>query len=227
MMKLKNRSNQQGFTLIELLVVIAIIGLLTSIVSASLSTARAKARDAKRQAEVHSIEKALSLYSIDHRGYLPNSQFHTWDDAKLPSGQLDCLGAVKTNNDTLFGILVSQKYLASAPSPDPLAGQGYCYVYITDAGQSVGQGAEGNMVAGAVFDLEGQSYVGEPIYLAATEVTKSPNAVFAFPRETQKTFSGYTSVEGISVGTTPPVSLNNNYTTGVIDDTNALGPTGY
>ncbi|MFA6407957.1 MAG: type II secretion system protein [Candidatus Paceibacterota bacterium] len=62
---------QRGFTLIELLVVISIIGLLSSIVLASLNTAREKARDAKRQEDLHSIQVALELYYITHGAYPP------------------------------------------------------------------------------------------------------------------------------------------------------------
>ena len=51
-----------GFTLIELLVVIAIIGVLASIVLASLNTARAKSRDAKRVADLRQVQLALELY---------------------------------------------------------------------------------------------------------------------------------------------------------------------
>jgi prepilin-type N-terminal cleavage/methylation domain-containing protein len=45
----------RGFTLIELLVVIAIIGLLASIILASLNTARMKGRDAARVAALKEI----------------------------------------------------------------------------------------------------------------------------------------------------------------------------
>lgn len=63
---------KRGFTLIELLVVIAIIGLLASIIMVSLSGAKAKARDARRQADIKSIQLALSLYYNDNGMYPRN-----------------------------------------------------------------------------------------------------------------------------------------------------------
>ena len=53
---------QRGFTLIELLVVIAIIGMLSSVVLASLNGARVKARDARRLADLKQLQVALELY---------------------------------------------------------------------------------------------------------------------------------------------------------------------
>lgn len=67
------RSCTTGFTLIELLVVIAIIGILASVVLASLNSARAKARDTARISQLQEIEKALNLYYIDN-GYYPTIQ---------------------------------------------------------------------------------------------------------------------------------------------------------
>src|SRR3954469_19188466 len=52
----------RGFTLIELLVVIAIIGVLASIVLASLDSSRKKGRDARRLADVKQLQLALELY---------------------------------------------------------------------------------------------------------------------------------------------------------------------
>lgn len=63
------RKNSAGFTLIELLVVIAIIGLLASVVLVAMSGARAKARDAKRVADLNQLMKAMELYFNDNATY--------------------------------------------------------------------------------------------------------------------------------------------------------------
>ena len=61
-MMLHLKRQGKGFTLIELLVVIAIIGILSSVVLSSLDSARKRARDTKRIAELKSLQIALALY---------------------------------------------------------------------------------------------------------------------------------------------------------------------
>ena len=60
---------RQGFTLIELLVVIAIIGLLSTLAVIALGSARVKARDSKRLADLKQVQTALELYYTDKNDY--------------------------------------------------------------------------------------------------------------------------------------------------------------
>jgi len=61
--------HHNGFTLIELLVVIAIIDILSTMTVISLNGAKARARDAKRIADLQSIATALQLYYAEHGQY--------------------------------------------------------------------------------------------------------------------------------------------------------------
>lgn len=72
---IKNRTQglTKGFTLIELLVVIAIIGILSSVVLASLGTARQKARDATRVSDMKNLQLALELYFDGLQSYPVNT----------------------------------------------------------------------------------------------------------------------------------------------------------
>jgi prepilin-type N-terminal cleavage/methylation domain-containing protein len=66
------KTTKAAFTLVELLVVISIIGLLSSVVLASLNSARVKARDARRQADMKELQKAVEFYYDKYNAY-PNN----------------------------------------------------------------------------------------------------------------------------------------------------------
>jgi prepilin-type N-terminal cleavage/methylation domain-containing protein len=60
-----NKNLQKGFTLIELLVVIAIIGILSSVVLASLNTARGKGADAAIKSNLANMRAQAEIYYDD------------------------------------------------------------------------------------------------------------------------------------------------------------------
>ncbi len=111
MFRLNSKRPNSGFTLIELLVVISIIGVLSSVALVSMNSARSRARDAKRSAEIIEIIKALNL-TYDKNSKVP---CHSWDDSISP---------------TFMKFLVDDGYTGSIPR-DPLNNGSSVYQYIT------------------------------------------------------------------------------------------------
>lgn len=66
---MKNYNKSLGFTLIELLVVVAIIGVLSSVIIISLSSARNKATDAKIKGQLTSIKVLAEKYYDENGEY--------------------------------------------------------------------------------------------------------------------------------------------------------------
>lgn len=138
------QSKKRGFTLIELLVVIAIIGLLASIVLASLNSARKKSRDARREADLKSVQNALELWANDNGG-------------RYPATAADCSVAGGCLMSTLFGTAATQlgtAYMPTAPV-DPIGSGLQQYYYKTSAataptGYCVAVGLENALPTGIV-----------------------------------------------------------------------------
>ena len=102
---MKKQQFSKGFTLVELLVVISIVSLLSSIVFASLNSARIKSRDAYRVSQVAEVQKALSLYYSNNGSY-PANPF-----------AFSCSDSVPHNWQSVISTLTGAGVLASSNYP--------------------------------------------------------------------------------------------------------------
>jgi|ERR1035437_329063 prepilin-type N-terminal cleavage/methylation domain-containing protein len=79
---------QKGFTLVELMIVIAIIALLTAIMTANFSSAKARSRDSKRISDLAQLQLALAGF-FDRCSYYPTSLDVTDSGGSCTSGGVD------------------------------------------------------------------------------------------------------------------------------------------
>ena len=89
--------NKTGFTIVELIVVIAVIGVMASIITASVGSYLVKSKDAKIKAEISEIFKDASTYYIEQG---------TYSEYEIPSGFVSsCAGSnytLATNSSNAF-----------------------------------------------------------------------------------------------------------------------------
>lgn len=92
----QTNAKKAGFTLIELLVVIAIIGVLASVVLASLNNARRKSRDSRRITDIKQLQLALELYFDANTNSYPAALSSLATGGHIPVVPQDPLGGTAT-----------------------------------------------------------------------------------------------------------------------------------
>ncbi len=129
------KKQSSGFTLIELLVVIAIIGILASVILASVDAARSKARDARRKEDFHEISTALALYYAQNGSYPNTNTTSATDSGNYANSNTSWDGKTYAWTN-LFTPLVNAGYMTGIPR-DPLNVATGSYPWSAPAGASV------------------------------------------------------------------------------------------
>jgi len=119
--------NKKGFTLVELLVVIVIICILSTLAVVALNSARAKARDAKRVADIKTVQNSLELYFSDRNRY-PDNNGNGFAAVVIGSANYDvfCDTLVGIQADTT-GCAADKIYLNPSPANPTPNGADYAY----------------------------------------------------------------------------------------------------
>jgi|WetSurMetagenome_2_1015567.scaffolds.fasta_scaffold322869_1 general secretion pathway protein G len=97
-MKNKTQSNHKGFTLIELMIVIALIGILSSMILVSISSASGRARDARRASELGAIKTVLDVYAINNNDSYPNCCNASGSGVEYGANFNDLVNYLRSNN---------------------------------------------------------------------------------------------------------------------------------
>lgn len=143
------RRKKLGFTLIELLVVIAIIGILSTLAIIALGSARQKARDSKRVADMSQIGKALELYYSDNNIY--PTLITSGQSLSSPDGSKTYLQVVPTNpSPRADNGCPDQDYVYSSRSNN----QGYT-IYYCLGGASGASNAGANIASESATNNDG------------------------------------------------------------------------
>ena len=132
MISLKKRNlGNRGFTIVELLIVIVVIGILALLVITTYSGIQAKARNAKRQTDIQSVQTQLEAF-FSENGYYPslaNLNDSSWLTTNMKS--LDQTALTDPSNPDNSKTLL--------PAPDTTKHQ-YAY-QVGDGSGSTGVGA--------------------------------------------------------------------------------------
>lgn len=140
-------SPSKGFTLLELLVVIGIIGLLASILVVNLTSARRRARDTKRIADIRNLQTASEDY-YGKNGKYPATLADLVSGGQIPLWPLDPLAPTGTactaNSDLCY-------WYATYTPAGALGPQSYHFgASLEDAGsQLLNQDRDCNSITGA------------------------------------------------------------------------------
>ncbi len=144
--------NKKGFTLIELMIVITVIAILSAIALFAFTRVQRQARDAKRKAELKTIQTAIIAFNADNGVYPTTAQ------------GLACLagsGAAPCNVKYLNSVPVAP---AGSSGPAPLI---YSYVSTSTSTYGLCTALEVPATAGNMWTIGGTQSQGSEVVAAA------------------------------------------------------------